>query len=82
MSAEVWLPIPGFEGWYSISSLGRVRSEQRSFRKRNGQRHSVRQRVMKPYVYPWGKSVKLARYGKYTQVCPHVLVRELFGGEH
>ena len=26
MTAEAWLPVPGFEGWYEVSSAGRVRS--------------------------------------------------------
>ncbi len=26
-ASEEWRPIPGAEGWYSVSNLGRVRSE-------------------------------------------------------
>ena len=25
---EVWLPIPGYEGWYSVSNIGRVRRDK------------------------------------------------------
>lgn len=82
LGEEQWLPIPGFEGSYSISSLGRVRSEQRSFLKRNGQRHTVRERVLRLHTHPCGtKSVKLARRGDYTGICPHLVVREVFGGD-
>lgn len=28
-SEEVWMPIPGLENWYSVSSIGRVRREPR-----------------------------------------------------
>jgi hypothetical protein len=34
--AEVWVPIPGLEGWYSVSSLGRVRSEKNPACRRGG----------------------------------------------
>lgn len=36
MSDERWLPVPGFEGRYSVSDLGRVRSEPRVVIRRDG----------------------------------------------
>lgn len=76
---ELWRPIPGHEE-YSISSLGRVRSEHRTFVKRDGQRHTVHQRVMRPALHRSGRwSVTLAHRGRYTRVWPHILVPQLFG---
>lgn len=33
---EIWRPIDGFEGSYSVSNLGRVRSEKRTVMRKNG----------------------------------------------
>lgn len=48
---EQWRPIPGYEGHYSASDQGRVRSEARRVTKRNGHPHSVRERVLKPWEW-------------------------------
>lgn len=40
---ERWLPIPGYEGYYEASDLGRIRSLPRSFRKSYV-------RVLRPYT--------------------------------
>ena len=45
---EAWRPVPGFEGLYSISSRGRVRSESRVVVYEAGKRQTVRERVMSP----------------------------------
>jgi hypothetical protein len=76
---ERWRPIPGHEE-YSISSHGRVRSEHRTFVKRDGQRHTVRERIMRPQRHHSGRRyVLLAHRGQYTRVWVASLVRELFG---
>lgn len=49
-TTERWLPVAGFEGFYSVSSHGRVRSEARVVQYENGKRQSVRQRIMSPAV--------------------------------
>jgi hypothetical protein len=45
-SIELWRPVPEYEGYYSVSSLGRVRSEEREVRDYRGVRR-LRTRVMK-----------------------------------
>lgn len=48
--AERWLPIPGYQGYYSISDHGKVRSEFRIIRRRDGTDCPVRERLMKTGV--------------------------------
>lgn len=43
---EQWRPIPGWEGWYSASSLGRVRSEARVTMLMNGGRHTRKGKIL------------------------------------
>lgn len=50
MTDEVWASIPGFEGSYSISTLGRVRSEPRVVMRKNGRTISIPERVLKASV--------------------------------
>lgn len=45
---EEWRPVVGFEGLYSVSSHGRVRSETRVVKYVNGKSQTVRQRIMSP----------------------------------
>jgi hypothetical protein len=46
-SDEIWLPIPRYEGFYSISNLGRVRTEARTYVSKNGITKPVRARFLK-----------------------------------
>ena len=77
---EAWLPVLGYEGFYEVSSLGRVRSVDRVFVRADGQRQGRRGRVLIPGTtgrsrsYP---SVTL-RHGRRRPV--HVLVCEAFHG--
>jgi hypothetical protein len=80
---EIWQPIPGWEGYYSINSLGQVRSEHRRLIRRNGSPYKVQARVMRQTgdKRRGPRYVKLARYGEYTTVWPHLVARELFGDQ-
>lgn len=44
MIQEIWAPIAGYEGYYSVSSTGKVRSEARVVGKKN---MTVKERLMK-----------------------------------
>lgn len=65
MEKEIWRDIPGYEGHYQVSDLGRVRGVTRSFVNKNGHSGHVRGRIMKPG--PHGK------YRNYLQVQLSVL---------
>ena len=79
---ERWAPVPGYEGLYSVSSLGRVRSEPRSIINRgSGHKCELPGKVLKPAVQTSGHlRVSLSRGSriKYAQV--HALVLAAFVG--
>lgn len=45
---EVWLPVVGYEGLYSVSSHGRVRSEAKPFIRSTGHNYVTKPRIMRP----------------------------------
>jgi hypothetical protein len=53
---EEWRPIPGYEGLYDVSSMGRVRSHPRVCRKLEG-------KVVKDYIFP-SRILKQTKNGK------------------
>jgi hypothetical protein len=76
-----WRPIPGFEGAYSVSERGEVRSEQRVVLRRNGRFQTVHERILTPKRHRGGlQSVALARDGSYTIVYTHKLAAAVHGG--
>ena len=64
MTDEVWRPVVGFEGWYEVSSRGRVRR--------------VGGRPLRPATNSWGyRYVALSRRGVAVTRNVHALVPEL-----
>ena len=51
-AAEQWRPAVGWEGAYSVSDLGRVRSESRSIAMRNGRTRRLAEKILKPSQSP------------------------------
>ena len=43
---EEWRPVPGFEGAYAVSNLGRVKSLRRTIIRANGTPYLVSERIM------------------------------------
>ena len=79
---ERWLPVPGYEGHYSVSDRGRVRSEGRTITDRNGNRRKVSGRILKTRKLPSGHlSVNLAKNRKQEKRYVHRIVLEAFVGE-
>ena len=78
---EEWRAVPGFDGWYDVSSLGRVRS----WKKRNG-RNDAAERLTTPRMLATGKSSKgyssvtLHRNGRDIPFSVHRLVLTAFVG--
>lgn len=48
LQGEEWRDVVGWEGWYSVSSLGRVVSLERTIRQKNGNPYHIRQKLLKP----------------------------------
>lgn len=78
---EIWKPVVGYEGFYSVSNLGRVRSEERVVpRSRTGPK-PVRSRVLRLCEDRFGyRRVNLSRSGFRRPYLVHVLVAEAFLG--
>lgn len=48
--SETWKTIPGFEGYYEVSNLGRVRSLNRTVTSSRGKQYIKRGRIRKPIL--------------------------------
>lgn len=77
---ETWKPIPGWEGYYSVSDHGRVRSERRTVKTEKGQR-TFRPQLIKQAAKDSGHlQVGLYKNGKGKTRKVHQLVMEAFVG--
>lgn len=78
---ERWLPVVGFEGWYSVSDRGRVRSEDRVVTLSDGVARCIRGQLLAPFPQS-GKEgrrylcVHLVRAGVRETRAVHLLVLE------
>jgi hypothetical protein len=80
VSVERWLPVVGFEGYYEVSDLGRVRGVDRVVR-RGASATSVRGKILTPCFDGHGYyMVNLYRDSKPTKRGVHVLVAAAFIG--
>lgn len=78
---EVWNDIPGYEGWYQASSLGRVRSVDRRVGHRGGGKALRRGRVLeKGRIWSGYEKVCLSKNGKPTTHSVHRLICTTFHG--
>lgn len=79
MMTEIWRPIPDWEGLYSVSNRGRVRSEPRIvYRPTTASRYTVAGRVLKTNAMG---SVNLSRRGERQSVITHRLAAAIFGNQ-
>lgn len=82
---ELWKSIPGYEGYYSASNLGRIKSETRIIQRKDGGRGKVvsyKERLMS--TPPNGKgycSFPAMRDGKRTSMEVHRIVYLTWHGE-
>jgi len=75
---EIWKPIKGYEGYYEISNLGRVKSVERYVKQGNLIRHvkeSIKKERMNSYGYP---CVTLCKDRKSRSICIHILLANAF----
>lgn len=79
---EIWKPVPGWEGLYLVSSLGRVRSLPRMIRRREGNNNNAYHldpgRILKPRPSSGYYTVNLCGYGKQISHQIHRLVAMAF----
>ena len=79
MTEEVWRDITGYEGYYQVSSEGRVKSLERTIIKKDGRKQTVKERISKPVIDRYGYLlVSLYAGGKQKNHTVHRLVCEAF----
>ena len=80
-TTEHWQPVLSWPE-YSISSVGRIRSEARIILRSNGLKYRVPERILKLYQHPGTNSysVVLSRPGQKERRYVNVLMRQAFPG--
>lgn len=77
--SEVWRDITGYEGYYQVSSEGRVKSLERTFIDKSGRKQTVKERILKPGMDRGGYLiVDLCDGGKRKRFKVHRLVCQAF----
>lgn len=75
---EVWKDVPGYEGLYQVSNLGRVKSLER-WRKNGSGKQKIPERIMSQNAINRGYlMVQLSKNGVYKNVLVHRIVAEAF----
>jgi hypothetical protein len=77
MAAEIWKDIPGYEGAYQVSSLGRVRSLDRQVVTKTGVVRNIHGKVLSPGRYDGHTAVVLGR--KRFHPVHHLVALAFFG---
>lgn len=68
MENEIWKDIPGYEGLYQVSNLGRVKSLSRTIYRKNGQLVNLKGKYLSSCFDRYGyKIVVLSKYKKKTK---------------
>lgn len=75
---EVWKDIPGYEGSYQVSSLGRVKSLQRYFQRSKGGKVLVPERILKVWKEKQGYLTVRLCNKSLKQIKIHRLVASAF----
>ena len=76
---ENWKDIKGYEGFYQVSNLGRVRSLERDIYCSNGAVHHLKEKILAPFLDKDGyQTVSLYLNGKDKTIFVHRLVAEAF----
>lgn len=76
---EVWKDIPGYESFYQVSDLGRVKSLTRKVYRGAGF-YLCQERILKPALVKGYPAVALAKDGKSRTMRVHILVMLAFVG--
>ena len=79
MKNEIWKDIAGYEGWYQVSNMGRVRSVDRTVYFKDGRRSRFYKGQIKSFKYHNGyQMVNLLKNKNLEVVYVHRLVLETF----
>ena len=76
---EVYVDIPGYEGYYQVSSHGKVRSLDRVIKEKTGKTQTIKGRVLKQRINPGGYYyIGLGKNGIKATFAIHQLVAQAF----
>ena len=75
---ELWYPIEGYEGWYEVSSHGRIRSVDRVVKFKNGIKRAYKGQLLKFRYHNGYAMVNLNKNKKMREFYVHRLVIENF----
>ena len=76
---EIWKNIKGYEGFYQVSNMGRVKSLERTFIDKSGRKRTIKERILKQAAWSTGYlSVVLSTSGKRKMFAVHRLVCKAF----
>lgn len=75
---EIWKPIKGYEGFYEISSLGRVKSLLRKMKSKNNSYAILKERILKQDNVKGYLRVTLSLNNKTKRITTHRLVAKSF----
>lgn len=75
---EIWKDIIGYEGLYQISSLGRVRSLDKTIITKHGHKRTFKGQIIKPNISAGYYSVNLHHKGKAKTIRIHRLLAIAF----
>lgn len=74
---EEWRDIAGYEGYYQVSNMGRVRSLTRTFKRLDGSMATYKGRILRPQGYPY-YHVNLSKNNVAARPRIHRLVAQAF----
>lgn len=77
MAHEEWRDIAGYEGYYQVSDMGRVRSLTRTFLRSDGSTATYKERILAPQGYPY-YHVNLSKNNAKDRPRIHRLVAQAF----
>ncbi len=80
MTKERWKDVPDYEGRYSVSDRGRVRSLPRTITDKTGRPRFLRGKILKPILWEGYLSANLNKQGKSQRFGIHRLVLLAFVG--
>lgn len=78
MNNEIWKPIMGYEGYYEVSNLGRIKSLSRVVQSKHGGTYPVGGRIMVGTPTNLYLCITLCRSGEQKRVGIHRLVAQAF----
>jgi hypothetical protein len=78
MENEIWKDVPGYDGYYQVSNLGRVKSLQRVITRKNGWKQTINERFLKQANLNGYKIVGLRKKDFHKTYLVHVLIAKSF----